>query len=69
MTATASYRIEGMTCDGCARAVAKAIAAVAPGAGIEVDRAASRVAVAGGPDAEAIRRAVERAGFVFAGPA
>jgi copper chaperone len=62
-----SYRVTGMTCGGCARAVTKALAAKAPQAKIEVDVAASRVRVAGGPDDATIEAAVDAAGFGFAG--
>lgn len=64
-----SYRVTGMTCGGCARAVGKALAAKAPGAKIEVDLAAALVRVSGGPDDEAVRQAIETAGFGFAGRA
>jgi copper chaperone len=56
-----------MTCGGCARAVAKALTAAAPHAKIDVDLAGGTVRVAGGPSDDAIRQAVETAGFDFAG--
>lgn len=62
------YRIDGMTCDGCIRAVTRAITRAAPGAQVEIDLAAGRVAVEGDAAAETIARAVEAAGFSFAGP-
>jgi copper chaperone len=66
---TASYRVDGMTCDHCARAVARAIEAAAPGSGVAVDLAAHRVTVTGDAASETIRRAVETAGYRFAGAA
>jgi copper chaperone len=62
-----SYRVTGMTCGGCARAVSKALAAQAPGAKIEVDLAAALVRVADGPDDAAVKQAIETAGFGYAG--
>ncbi len=64
-----SYRVTGMTCGGCARAVSKALAAKAPGAKIEVDLAGAIVRVAGGPDDGAVKQAIETAGFGYAGRA
>lgn len=64
---TISYRVTGMTCGGCARAVSKALAAASPAAKIDVDLAAALVRVAGGPDDAAVQRAIESAGFGFAG--
>jgi copper chaperone len=57
-----------MTCDGCVRAVTRAITRAAPGAQVAIDLAAGRVAVEGEAAAEIIARAVEAAGFSFAGP-
>jgi copper chaperone len=65
-----AYRIDGMTCDGCAKAVLRAVQHVASGREIRVDRSRDRVEIAGEPLDEAIlRRAVEAAGFVYGGPA
>jgi copper chaperone len=64
-----AYRIDGMSCDGCARAVTRALEAALPGAAVRVDLAAGRATVAGEAAEAEIRRAVERAGFVFAGRA
>lgn len=63
------YRITGMTCEGCARAVANAIKARAPSATVSVDLAAGRVTVDGPLDAAAVAEAVKGAGFGFAGRA
>jgi copper chaperone len=61
------YRVEGMTCDGCARAVTNAIKARAPGATVHVDLKRGQVQVEGGPDQAKVAAAVEDAGFEFAG--
>lgn len=62
-----SYRVTGMTCGGCVRAVTKALVAKAPHAKIEVDLAGALVRIAGGPDDAGVRQAIEAAGFGFAG--
>ncbi len=64
-----SYRIDGMTCDGCARAVERAVKAAAPGCEVAVDRAAGQVRVTGAVAEAALREAVERAGFGYGGRA
>ena len=61
-----SYRVTGMTCGGCVRAVTSALRAQAPDAGVEVDLPNGLVRVAG-VDEAGVRRAVEEAGFDFAG--
>jgi copper chaperone len=63
------YRVEGMTCGGCANSVTKAIKAVAPDAKVDVDLEAKLVAVDGLDNVDIIRKAVEDAGFDFAGRA
>ena len=40
-----------------------------PGVAVSVDRPGRRATLDGVADAAAVKRAVERAGFVFAGPA
>ena len=64
-----TYRVLGMTCDGCARAVTNAIAAAAPGARVKVDLSANTVAVDGVADDQVVAKAVDQAGFEFAGRA
>lgn len=61
-----TYKVEGMTCEGCATAVANAIRAAAPDSTVAVDLPGGRVTV-DGATATMIRGAVERAGFTFAG--
>jgi copper chaperone len=64
------YRIEGMTCEGCARAMRRAVEAALPGLDIAVDVQAGTIALSGGPVDEArLRAATTAAGFVFLGRA
>ncbi len=65
---TDTYIVSGMTCEGCSRSVTKAIETAIPGAFVEVDLAAGRVAVTGG-EASQVARAVNDAGFEYGGPA
>jgi copper chaperone CopZ len=63
-----AYRVDGMTCEGCVRAVTRALQGVAQGREITVDRARARVEIIGAEvDESVLRAAVEDAGFVFAG--
>ncbi len=64
-----SYRVTGMTCGGCARAVTKAVNAASPSAKIEVDLDGGLVRIAGGPSEAVVQTAIEKAGFGYAGPA
>ena len=63
------YKVDGMTCGGCARSVTNAITKQAPDATVTVDLGAGTVAVEGGVPAATVKKAVEGAGFDFAGPA
>lgn len=63
------YKVSGMTCQGCANAVSRA---VEKRPGVEralVDLTAGTVAVEGQADADTVRLAVEEAGFDFQGAA
>ena len=64
-----SYRVEGMTCEGCARSVTTAIRSSAPNADVEVavELQENRVTVEGLEDEQTIARAIEDAGFTFSG--
>jgi copper chaperone len=63
-----TYRVEGMTCEGCARSVTRAIQRRVPGTAVAVDLAAGRVTVTGAAaDGAAVAAAVNDAGFTFAG--
>ena len=54
--------VDGMTCQGCARAVTNALARVVTGP-VEVDLDRKEVRVPDGSDMAAVARAVEEAGF------
>ena len=64
-----TYKVEGMTCCGCAGSVEKAIKDAAPGAGVAVNVSANEVAVDGIDDDELVKKAVEDAGFDYRGVA
>jgi copper chaperone len=64
-----AFRVKGMTCEGCARAVAGAIRAKVPSADVAIDLGKGTVTVQSGVDAKTIAAAIEGAGFDFAGPA
>lgn len=65
----AVYRVGGMSCDGCVRAVTRAIKRLDPAAQVQVELASGRVSVDGGFSSEAVQSAVEAAGFHFEGSA
>ena len=65
----ATYRVSGMSCEGCARAVTRAINRRAPAASVSVDVAAGRVTVSGDAASAAIVDAVTEAGFTVEGVA
>ncbi|HWK44398.1 MAG TPA: heavy-metal-associated domain-containing protein [Stellaceae bacterium] len=58
------FQVSGMTCDGCANAVRRAIGRVSPGMAVAVDVPGGKVDVSGDGDATAIARAIEGAGFI-----
>jgi copper chaperone len=64
---SATYRVSGMSCEGCARAVTRAINRRAPAASVLVDVAAGRVTVSGDAASAAIIDAVTEAGFTVEG--
>ena len=64
----AHYKVNGMTCGGCVKAVENAMCRAAPQARVAVALDTGTVAVEGAEEA-VVRRAIEGAGFVFAGPA
>ena len=61
---TKTYRVLGMTCDGCAKAVTNAIKTA-----VEADLGGKQVTGEGADDDGAIQQAVESAGFEYGGPA
>lgn len=64
MTST-TYRVEGMTCDHCVRAVRTEVAAIEGVAEVEVDLASGEVAVTSDAplDPVVVRAAVDEAGY------
>ena len=64
-----TYRVDGMTCQGCARSVTQALHGLSTDASVQVvvDLDAKAVTVDGLDDERAIRQAVEEAGFDFGG--
>ena len=60
------HKVEGMSCGGCVASVEKAIKAAAPGASVDVKLEGGLVTVDGVDDA-VVRKAVEDAGFTYAG--
>ncbi len=63
------YKVSGMTCQGCANAVSRAVEKKAGVTRALVDLKAGTVAVEGSAPAETVRSAVEEAGFDFRGAA
>ncbi len=63
MSSTATYRVEGMTCDHCVRAVRAEVSQVPGVVDVDVDLAGHSVTVRGDVDAAAVRAAVESAGY------
>ena len=64
-----TYKVGGMTCQGCARSVTNAIVRIAAEAKVSVDVAAKTLTIDGAIAADAVRKAVEAAGFEFLGAA
>ena len=63
------YRVNGMTCGGCAKSVTTAIQSALPGTDVHVDLDAKTVTVNGGDDEQTVAQAVSDAGFDFEGVA
>lgn len=67
--ATQIYRVEGMTCGGCARHVEKALRSVPGVSGVAVDVAQATATVEGAAPFEALAPAVAKAGYHLIQPA
>ena len=65
MTTTTAYRVDGMTCGHCVNAVTSEITKLAGVAGVDVDLETGKVSVTSGAplDREALRAAVDEAGY------
>jgi copper chaperone CopZ len=62
-TQTATYVVDGMTCQHCVASVTEEVGEVAGVTGVEVDLATGRLTVHGDVAAEAVADAVTTAGF------
>lgn len=56
------FKVEGMSCGHCVKAVTKAVESVEPGAKVDIDLASGQVNVASG-QTQAISAAIEEAGY------
>jgi copper chaperone len=63
-----TYKVEGMTCEGCAQSVERAITTAAPTATVKVNLENKQITVAGIDNDALIAQAVEEAGFDYEGP-
>jgi len=57
------FQVSGMTCDGCAAAIRRAIGRVDQAARVEIDVPSGRVDVEGAVESGAFAKAIEAAGF------
>lgn len=64
-----AYKVGGMTCDGCANAISRAIEGRSNSTRALVDLKAGIVHVEGSASEEEVREAIEDAGFNFNGAA
>ena len=64
-----TYKIEGMTCEGCVKSVTRSLQTALPDAKVEVILASKQVRIEGDHDPEKVERCIEEAGFDFGGAA
>ncbi len=64
---TSTYKVEGMSCEGCSSSVEQAIKNAFPTASVEVQLENGLVSIDGADNDELIQKVVEAAGFVYAG--
>ncbi len=57
------FKVQGMTCGGCARGVTNALHRVDAEAVVNVDLASKTVSVNSTADAQQLKQAIEKAGF------
>ncbi len=62
-----TYIVEGMSCDGCARTVQNSIKDMLPAAEVQIDLQSKRLTVDGINDDDLVQKAVEKAGYTYAG--
>jgi len=60
-----TYAVSGMTCEHCVRSVTEEVSEVPGVAGVEVDLASGRMVVEGDAPVDAIRAAVDEAGYAL----
>jgi copper chaperone len=58
--------VRGMSCGHCVAAITSAVCALSDVTGVDVDLAGGLVRVEGTPDAEAVRAAIDDAGYELA---
>jgi len=58
-----AFEVQDMTCGHCARAITQAVQAVDPGAQVQIDLAAHRVAIESAQAAAALGDAIREAGY------
>jgi len=63
MTTTATYTVTGMTCGHCVASVKEEVGAVAGVESVDVELEGGRLTVTGDVSADAVRAAVEEAGY------
>jgi copper chaperone len=56
-------RVDGMTCEGCVKAVTKAVQRIAPDARVDIDLAAGTVTIDAAVPSGQFAAAIEAAGF------
>lgn len=57
------FQVEGMSCGHCVSAITRAVQQIDPGARVSADIAAQSVSVESQADAQALRSAIEAAGY------
>lgn len=65
---TSEYRVTGMTCEHCVRAVREEVGAVAGVTSVDVDLESGALRVAGTPSDADVAAAVEEAGYTLEPP-
>lgn len=61
------FKVEGMSCNHCVGAITRAVQQVDPGATVSADIAGQSVSVESQADAQAVRSAIESAGYAVKG--
>ena len=64
---TQTYTVSGMTCDHCVRSVTEEVGGLPGVTSVDVDLASGRLTVDGDAPTEAVRGAVEEAGYTLTG--